>query len=403
VISSDGMAEDPRSQASGADLHPNADTHPKADERGRAERSPVDLQQKAEGQLAVLRQKIDAVDGSIVELLNRRAQLAIQVGEVKKTVDAPVYRPEREAQIMSRLRQNNPGPMSAASVEAIYREVVSACRELERRLRIAYLGPAGTFSEMAMLRHFGSGIEPVACASFDEIVHATEAGTADFGVLPVENSTEGAVNRSLDLLLDTSLSVSGEVSVPVVHHLMSASGTLEGITQVCAHPQALAQCQAWLSRNAPQLERVPVASNAEGARLASQQPQTAGIAAEIAAARYGLSVVAHAIQDDPNNRTRFLVLGRHRCGVSGHDQTSLILSVPDRAGAVHALIEPLARHGVSMKRFESRPARQGGTWEYYFYIDLIGHQDEPAVAAALAEMRAGTTFYKVAGSYPRAR
>jgi chorismate mutase/prephenate dehydratase len=359
--------------------------------------------QQAEQRLGELRRRIDEVDAEIVALLNRRAGFAIEVGEVKKRVDAPVYRPEREAQIMARLREGNPGPLPVEAVASIYREVVSACRELERRLRVAYLGPPGTFSEIAMLRHFGGGIEPIACPSFDEIFRAVEGGTADFGVVPVENSTEGVVNRSLDLLLASPLTVSGEVMVPVRHDLMTLDGTLEGVSRVCAHPQALAQCQGWLDRHAFGLERVPVASNAEGARLASLEARTAAIAADVAASRYGLRIVAHAIQDEPSNRTRFLVLGRYACGVSGDDQTSLILSVPDRAGAMHALIEPLARHGVSMKRFESRPARQGGLWEYHFHIDLIGHRLDPPVAAALDEMKRGTSFFKIVGSYPRAR
>jgi chorismate mutase/prephenate dehydratase len=278
---------------------------------------------------------------------------------------------------------------------------MSACRALERRLRVAYLGPQGTFSEMALLAHFGHGVEAVACPSIDEVFRSTEAGNTDFGVVPVENSTEGAVNRSLDLMLQTPLSILGETAVDVRHNLMTRSGTRQGVTRVCAHPQALAQCAGWLDRNLPGVERVPVSSNAEGARLASLDDKVAGIAAETAAALYGLTIADAGIQDDPSNRTRFLIVGRYRCGASGADQTSLILSVPDRAGAVHALIEPLARHGVSMKRFESRPARQG-SWEYYFYIDLIGHQDDPPLAAALAEIRAHAAFFKVLGSYPRA-
>ncbi len=354
-----------------------------------------------DARLAELRRDIDAVDAQLLELLNRRAALAQAVGEVKKTTDAPVYRPEREAQILARLAQVNPGPLPAESLANVWREIVSACRELERRLRVAYLGPPGTFSEEAVVRHFGSGIDAMPCPSFDEVFRATESGAADFGVVPVENSTEGAVNRSLDLMLASPLIISGEVSVPVRHNLLTASGTLEGIRRICAHPQALAQCVGWLDRNAAGIERVPVSSNAEGARLASIEPHTAGIAGDHAAARYGLQYAGRAIQDDPNNRTRFVVVGHHACAPSGTDQTSLILSVPDRAGAVHALIEPLARHGVSMKRFESRPARQGH-WEYYFYIDIIGHQADAQVAAALAELKARASYYRVVGSYPRA-
>lgn len=354
-----------------------------------------------EARLAEIRKGIDSVDAQIVALISRRAGLAQQVGEIKKLVDGPVYRPEREAQIFEKLRALNGGPLPHDSIVAIYREIISACRELERRMRVAYLGPEGTFSEIALLRHFGRGVEPVACPSFDEVFRRTEARAVDFGVVPVENSTEGAVNRSLDLLLQTPLRICGEVSIPIRHNLLSLGGDMAGVTRICAHPQALAQCAGWLDRNHPSVERVPVSSNAEGARLASLDPATAAIASDVAGQRWGLKVVAADVQDDPLNRTRFLVLGHYDCGPSGADQTSLILSVPDRAGAVHALIEPLARHGVSMKRFESRPARQGN-WEYYFYIDLIGHHSDPQVAAALAELKRNAAFFKLVGSYPRA-
>jgi chorismate mutase/prephenate dehydratase len=350
--------------------------------------------------LSELRIRIDDVDHRLLALLGERGRLVQAVGELKHAENSPVLRPEREAQILARLAADNPGPLSAVAIAAIWREVISGCRELERRLRIAYLGPAGTFSEQAVFTQFGQGVEAIACPSFDEVFRATEAGTVDFGIVPIENSTEGAVNRSLDLFLQSPLRICGEVSIPIKHNLLSASGTMDGVERVCAHPQALAQCAGWLNRNHPNVERVPVSSNAEGARLAAIEPHTAGIAGDGALGRYAVRVVAEAIQDDPLNRTRFVVVGHHVCGVSGNDQTSLVLSVPDRAGAVHALIEPLARHGVSMKRFESRPARQGG-WEYNFYIDLLGHEQDPPVAAALAEIRAHAAFYKSLGSYPR--
>jgi chorismate mutase/prephenate dehydratase len=350
--------------------------------------------------LSELRQRIDEVDGRLLELLGERGRLVLEVGALKHATNAPVWRPEREAQILRRLAERNPGPLPDVAIAAVWREVISGCRELERRLRVAYLGPAGTFSEQAVLAQFGQGVEAVACVSIDEVFRATEAGTADFGVVPVENSSEGAVNRSLDLFLQSPLKICGEVSVPVRHHLLTHSGTMQGVTRICAHAQALAQCTGWLNRNYPTLERVPVSSNAEGARLAALEPHTAGIAGDGALGRYEVRVVAQSIQDDPLNRTRFAVIGNHLCGASGEDQTSLILSVPDRAGAVHALIEPLSRHGVSMKRFESRPARQG-SWEYYFYIDLLGHEADASVAAALAEIRAHAAFFKSLGSYPR--
>lgn len=355
----------------------------------------------ADARLAEIRREIDALDATLVELLSKRARLAQEVGEVKKTVNAPVYRPEREAQVLERIRTLNKGPLGEVAIKAIWREVMSACRELERRMRVAYLGPAGTFSEQALLAHFGSGVEALACPSIDEVFRCAEAGTTDYGVVPVENSSEGAINRSLDLLLQTPLKIVGEVSIPVRHNLLTLRGTMDDVGRICAHSQALAQCAGWLDRNCAGIERVAVASNAEGARLASLDMHTAAIASDVAATRYGLQTVAQGIQDDPHNRTRFAIVGDYECGISGDDQTSLILSVPDRAGAVHSLIEPLARHGVSMKRFESRPARQG-SWEYYFYIDIIGHRLDPRVALALGELKANSAFYKVVGSYPRA-
>jgi chorismate mutase / prephenate dehydratase len=354
--------------------------------------------------LAKLRELIDQVDQQVITLLQTRAGLAQAVGEIKKVTNAPVYRPEREAQILASFSTDPAkmdGPLRASALQAIYREVISACRDLERRMKVAYLGPAGTFSEIAAFQHFGRGIEPVACASFEEIFRSTESGNTDFGVVPVENSSGGAINRNLDLMLSSPLKACGETSVAVQHCLMSKSGTMEGIARICAHPEALVQCQGYLDKNYPKIERVPVASNAEGARLASVEPATAGIASHIAAERYGVQVVTKAIQDDATNRTRFVVLGAYETEPSGADQTSLILSVPDKAGAVHALIEPLARHNVSMKRFESRPSRQG-SWEYYFYIDLIGHQKDSNIAAALGEIRQNSAFFKVVGSYPRA-
>jgi chorismate mutase/prephenate dehydratase len=324
----------------------------------------------------------------------------LEVGALKHATNAPVWRPEREAQILRRLAEHNPGPLPNEAIASIWSEVISACRALERRLRVGFLGPVGTFSEQAAIAQFGHGVELVACPTIDEVFRAAEAGTVDFGVVPVENSSEGAVNRSLDLFLQSPLKICGEVSVPVRHHLLTRSGNMSGITRVCAHAQALAQCTGWLNRQYPELERVPVSSNAEGARLAAAEPHTAGIAGDGALGRYEVQVVAEAIQDDPLNRTRFAVIGNHACGPSGLDQTSLILSVPDRAGAVHALIEPLSRHGVSMKRFESRPARQG-SWEYYFYIDLLGHESDAPVVAALADIRAHAAYFKSLGSYPR--
>ena len=353
--------------------------------------------------LLPLRLQSDAVDRELLALLNRRAALALEVGEVKKQEGSAAFRPEREAQVIDGLKALNAGPLHGDSVAPIWREIMSACRALETPTRVAYLGPAGTFSELAALGYFGSSIVKLACPSIDEVFRATAAGAADFGVVPVENSTEGVVARSLDLFLTTPLFIIGETSLFVRHNLLRKENSLEGIAAVCAHPQALAQCHGWLANHLPHVERRPVASNAEGARLASLDPALAGVASERAGSEYGLHVVAPAIQDDPHNRTRFAIVthaDRHpRPQASGHDCTSLVVSVTNRPGAVHDMLVPLKAHGVSMTRFESRPARSG-QWEYYFYIDLHGHPEQPHVATALQELRGVCAYFKLLGTYP---
>jgi chorismate mutase/prephenate dehydratase len=359
--------------------------------------------QAAPPQLPALRASIDEVDRQLLALLNRRAALALQVGELKKQEGSVVFRPEREAQVIDGLKQHNAGPLHADSVAPIWREIMSACRALERASRIAYLGPAGTFSEQAALGYFGSSIERVPCTSIDEVFRCTSAGAADYGVVPVENSTEGVVARSLDLFLHTPLSIIGETSLFVRHNLLRRDNHLDGIVAVLAHPQALAQCHGWLNAHLPQAERRPVLSNADGARLARDDASLAAIASERAGSEYGLHLVAPAIQDDAHNRTRFAIVARpeqHPAPLaSGHDCISLVVSVINRSGAVHDMLVPLKKHGVSMTRFESRPARSG-QWEYYFYIDIAGHPDDAPVAASLRELRAVCAFFKVLGAYP---
>jgi len=353
--------------------------------------------------LLALRERIDAVDRELLALLNRRAGLALEVGEVKKAEGSVVFRPEREAQVIDGLKTVNPGPLPNDCVAPIWREIMSASRALETPTRVAYLGPAGTFSEEAALGFFGSSIVRVPCANFDEVFHVTATGAADFGVVPVENSSEGVVTRSLDLFLHTPLFIIGETSLFVRHNLLRKSDSLEGVAAVLAHPQALAQCNAWLSAHLPKAERRPVSSNAEGARLAALDPSLAAIAGTRAGSEFGLHVVAPAIQDDAHNRTRFAVVTHPQRQpapqASGHDCTSLVVSVTNRPGAVHDMLVPLKQHGVSMSRFESRPARSG-QWEYYFYIDIEGHPDDPRVAQALQELREVCAFFKILGTYP---
>ena len=354
-------------------------------------------------ELLALREQIDGVDRALLALLNRRAALALEVGEIKKHEGSVVFRPEREAQVIDGLKAVNAGPLQNDTVAPIWREIMSACRALETPTRVAYLGPAGTFSEEAALGFFGSSLVRLPCASIDEVMHAATSGAADFGVVPVENSTEGVVARSLDLFLTTPLFIIGETSLIVRHNLLRRDDGLAGIQAICAHPQALAQCHRWLSHHLPDVERRPVASNAEGARLAGQDNRLAAVASLRASSEYGLHVVAPAIQDDLHNRTRFAIVTHpspHPAPkASGHDCTSLVVSVTNRPGAVHDMLVPLKNHGVSMTRFESRPARSG-QWEYYFYIDVEGHPDEARVDAALKELRSACAYFKILGTYP---
>jgi chorismate mutase/prephenate dehydratase len=353
--------------------------------------------------LGALRVQIDSIDQQLLGLLNERARVAEQVGELKRLEGSPFFRPDRVAQVIDRIQTANPGPLLNQHVAAIWREIMSACLALETPQRVAVLGPQGTFCEQAAVEFFGSAANLIYCSSFDEVFHATAAGTAQYGVVGMENSTEGVVARSLDLFLRSPVHVVGEVSLLIRHNLLRREAGLQGIEVVMAHPQALAQCQGWLSQHLPNAERRAVSSNAEGARLAAEDPRFAALASERAAAQFGLHIAAHAVQDEAYNRTRFAVICLPQTlampPASGRDCTSLVVSVPNRPGAVHDLLVPLKQHGVSMTRFESRPAKSG-QWEYYFYIDIAGHPTQPHVAAALDELQRLCAFYKVLGSYP---
>ncbi|ENO97298.1 prephenate dehydratase [Thauera phenylacetica] len=348
-------------------------------------------------ELLKLRNEIDRIDEEILARLAERARCAQRVGEIKRGV--MYYRPEREAQVLRRLAELNPGPLSADAVKTIFREVMSACLGLEQPLRVAYLGPAGTFSESASRKHFGSAPNLLPMAAIDDVFRAVEAGNADYGVVPVENSTEGAVGGTLDLLLANPLKVCGEVRLRIHQQLMSRAEGIGAARRIYSHAQSLAQCHEWLNRNLPHLPRIPVASNAEAARMASEDPESCAIAGEAAAQLYGLNILAPNIEDDPNNTTRFLVIADHDAGPSGKDRTSLVFSAPNRPGAIHSLLEPMARHGVDMTKLQSRPARSG-LWEYVFYADINGHRDDPEVAAALRELDERAAFVKIIGSYP---
>jgi len=346
------------------------------------------------------RAAIDSLDHEILERLNARAAHAQAIGAIKG--HGVAYRPEREAQVLARLQSANRGPLSNDAVAGVFRQVMSACLALEQTLRIAYLGPAGTFSHDAVARHFGRFVEAVPCATIDEVFRAGESGQTDHAVVPVENSSEGAIGRTLDLMCQTPLTICGEIRLRIRQNLLSTATTIGEIAKVYSHAQSLAQCAQWLAHHIPGAARVAVVSNAEAARLAAAEPGSAAIAGENAAAIYGLNVVAPHIEDEPNNTTRFWVLGRQPVPPSGRDETSLVMSAPNRPGAVHSLLEPFAKHGVSMSRFESRPARTG-LWEYLFFVDLVAHRDDPMVAAALGELATRAPYLKLLGSYPAAQ
>ncbi len=349
--------------------------------------------------LKQLRDRIDAIDDEILRLVNQRAQVARDIGSLKG--DGPIYRPEREAQVVHRLQDRNAGPLSRDAVVRLFTEIISACRALEQTLSVAFLGPRGTFSEEAALKHFGGQVRGMPCASIDEVFREVEAGQAGYGVAPVENSTDGAVGRTLDLLLATPAHICGEVLLAVHQCLMSKAPAGEPIRKIFAHAQSLAQCHEWLNQNLPGVERISVVSNAEGARLASTDASSASIGSQAAAVLYQLNVVAANIEDQPNNTTRFVIVADQQAAPSGRDKTSLAMSTLNRPGAMHDLLAPLAEHGVDMTRMESRPSRTG-LWEYVFFVDLKGHQHEAHVARALAQLRSRASFLKILGSYPAA-
>ncbi|MEO8344066.1 MAG: prephenate dehydratase [Betaproteobacteria bacterium] len=345
------------------------------------------------------RAAIDALDREILARLNARAGHAQAIGKLKAGQSA--YRPEREVQVLAQVAANNAGPLSNEAVTGMFRQIMSACLALEQKLKIAYLGPPGTFSHAAVGKHFGAFVEAMPLATIDDIFRAVESGLTDYAIVPVENSTEGAIGRTLDLMCTTDVSVCGEVKLRIQQNLLSNVGDLSDITRIYSHAQSLAQCVHWLATHLPTVPRVAVSSNAEAARLAAAESGAAAIAGETAAEIYGLAILAPHIEDEPNNTTRFWVIGRQKVGPSGRDETSLVMSCPNRPGAVYQLLEPLARHGVSMTRFESRPARTG-LWEYLFFVDLAGHRDDATLSAALSELAQQAPFLKLLGSYPTA-
>jgi chorismate mutase / prephenate dehydratase len=355
--------------------------------------------------LEAVRARIDAVDEEIHRCISERARLAQVVGLSKAASGRAVdfYRPEREAQVLRRARARNSGPLRDEEVLRLFREIMSACLAQQEPLKVAFLGPEGTFTQTAVLNHFGHSVRALPLTSIDEVFHEVEAGNADFGVVPIENSTEGTVNHTLDRFLTSPLKICGEVELRIRQHLMGSMNSLSRIVRVCSHPQSLAQCREWLDEHLPGIEQVPVSSNAEGARRARDERGSAAIAGETAAEVYGLKVLAAQIEDRADNTTRFLVLGRKLFAPSGEDRTTLLVSVQhtDGPGALARLLEPLARHRVSLTRIESRPSRRR-KWDYVFFIDFEGHAEEKHVAQALTALKKRASLFRVLGSYPRA-
>ena len=356
-------------------------------------------------ELEALRSDIDAVDERLHELLNERARLAQRAGISKHhdghTVD--FYRPEREAEVLRRALERNSGPLRNEEIARLFREIMSACLAQEEPLKVAFLGPEGTFTQQAVLRHFGHSVRALALATVGEVFQEVEAGNADFGVVAIENSSEGTITNTLDRLLTSPLHICGEVELRIHHCLMGKMGTLARVLRVCSHSQALAQCRGWLDEHLPEAERVAVSSNAEGARRARDEQGSAAIAGEIAAEVYGLGILAREIEDRADNATRFLVLGRKLLRSSGADRTTLLLSIGETRspGALHRLLEPLARYRISMTRIESRPSHRR-KWDYVFFIDFEGHAHEPHVRKALTALKRRASLFRVLGSYPRA-
>jgi len=355
--------------------------------------------------LTALRGKIDHVDQEIQRLIAERARYAKEIGVVKGiTKTAEFYRPEREAQVLRRVVERNQGPLRDEEMVRLFRELMSACLAQEEPLKVAYLGPEGTFTQSAVLKHFGHSVHALSVPTVDEVFHEVESGTADFGVAPIENSSEGTVNiHTLDMFLTSPLKICGEIELRIHQHLMGRMQDLKEVKRVCSHPQSLAQCRGWLAQHLPDVEKVPVASNAEAARRARDEEGTAALAGEAAAGVYGLHILFNTVEDRDDNTTRFVVIGRKLFPPSGKDKTAVLVSARESEGPgllLH-LLAPLSRHGVNMTRIESRPSRKR-KWDYVFFLDLDGHADDANVRKALDEMKAKASLLKVLGAFPKA-
>ncbi len=352
--------------------------------------------------LAEIRQRIDQIDKSLQDLVSERAACAAKVAEVKQRQGETghFYRPEREAQVLRGVMERNKGPLANESIAGIFRQIMAACLAHEKPLKIAFLGPEGTYTHSAAIKHFGDFIATQPVSSIEEVFRVVETGSADFGVVPVENSSAGVINHTLDLFMGSSLMISGEVALRIRHNLLSKLDSLDKVERVYAHQQSLSQCNQWLDKNLPHAERIAMNSNAQ-AVLKAKEKNATSIGGVLASELYDLPILRSDIEDMPDNTTRFVVIGKHRTPASGEDRTSLLVFVKNRAGSLFDLLKPLADRNISMSNIESRPSRQG-VWDYVFFIDIDGHQDDEVVQHAIAEIEAASARVKVLGSFPKA-
>ena len=353
--------------------------------------------------LKTIRDKIDDLDLQIQTLINERARCAQQVADIKIQSGETdhFYRPEREAQVLRTIEERNQGPLGNKEMARLFREIMSACLALERPLKIAFLGPAGTYNHVATVKHFGSSIEQEPVKNIEDIFRVVESGQAHFGVVPIENSTEGVITHTLDLLINSSLFICGEVDLRIQHNLISNEAQLSNVKKVFSHQQSLAQCRRWLEKNLPGVELYAVRSNAEAVRMAKEEAGSAAIAGKMAAEIYQVPILKSEIEDEPDNTTRFIVIGKDAVPASGKDRTSLLVTTSNKPGALHKLLKPLAERGIGMSKIESRPSRRG-VWEYVFFIDIEGHKDDKKISEALKELEHESAMIRILGSYPMA-
>jgi len=356
--------------------------------------------------LSEIRERINVIDERLQSLISERATIAQQVGVAKGDLGSAVdyYRPEREAEVLRSVLERNQGPMRDDEMLRLFREIMSACMAQQEPLKIGFLGPEGTFTQTAVFKHFGHSVRALPFHTIDEVFQEVECGAADFGVVPIENSTEGSVNNTLDMFLTSPLKIAGEIELKIEQHLMSRLKGLENIERICAHEQSLAQCRGWIREYLPHVELIGMSSNAAGARRARDEDGTAAIGPEVAADVYELGIMVNNIEDRPDNATRFLVVGRKLLAASGEDKTTILVSTSDTAGGagvLHTLLLPLAEQGVSMTRIESRPSRRK-KWDYVFFIDIEGHAEESPVSDALANLEKNSSLFRVLGAYPKA-